>query len=334
MNRKILTALVMLLFIACAGLSSYSYGGINDVQQSLGDGSVQNSTQQTTDAQATTGQGSQSQSGVVMCGVLNVRNSPWGTIIGTVKQGAKLDITGKEGVWFKINYNGGTGYVHSGYIATSDAPASASDGYVNTPGSYLNVRSGAWGTIIGKLNHGASIEILGKSGDWYQIKYNGKEAYVHKDYISKTKPADAAAEATSSVAATGGAGFGGRPVSGGPVTSEYGPRNLYGTFHYGIDIGVGTGTPVKSLGAGTVVSAGWDYGGGNTLVIKYDNGYTSTYCHLQNFGVSAGQRVGQGQQVGHTNNTGAYTTGPHLHFAIKTPNGTSINPRNVPGVVI
>ena len=336
MNRRILTALVMIIFIACAGLSSYSYGGINDVQQSLGNGSVQNSNQQAVEAQAA-GQGAGGGTGVVMTGVLNVRNSPWGTIIGTVKQGAKLDITGKDGVWYKIKYNGGEGYVHSGYVATQDVPASASDAYVNTPGTYLNVRTGAWGQIIGQLNHGSSIEILGKSGDWYQIKYKGKEAYVHANYITKTKPAGAAEPPASNNGgspASGGAGFGGRPVAGGPVTSEYGPRNLYGTFHYGIDIGVPTGTPLKAIGAGKVVSTGWDYGGGRTIVIKYDNGYTSTYCHCQNATVNPGDRVGQGQQVGHTNNTGAYTTGPHLHFAIKTPSGANINPRNVPGVVI
>ncbi len=334
MNRKFLAALVMIIFIACAGSLSYSYGGINEVQQSLGDGSVQNSTQQA--AAAAPGQGAGAGTGVVMTDVLNVRNGPWGTIIGTVKQGAKLDITGKDGVWYKINYNGGTGFVHSGYIATSDVPATASDAFVNTPGTYLNVRSGAWGQIIGQLNHGSSVEILGKSGDWYQIKYKGKEAYVHANYITKTKPAGAtpSTPAAGSTPASGGSGFGGRPVAGGPVTSEFGPRNLYGNYHYGIDIGVPTGTPLKSLGAGRVVSTGWDYGGGRTIVIKYDNGYTSTYCHCKDATVNAGDRVGQGQQVGHTNNTGAYTTGPHLHFAITNPGGTKINPRHAPGVVI
>jgi uncharacterized protein YraI len=333
MNRKIALAFLILFFAAFAGFSSFSYAGITDVQQSLTTGGT--STQAATaTATAATPAAAQTSTGVVMTGVLNVRNAPWGDIIGTVKEGDKLDIIGKDGVWFKINYNGGVGFVHSGYVATDNAPATAYDGYVNTPGSTLNVRTGAWGEIIGSLSHGACVEVLGKQGDWYQIKYNNKEAYVHSDYITKDKPADAAPATSGAAIASGGAGFGGRPVDGGPVTSEFGPRNLYGNYHYGIDLGVGTGTPLKSLGPGTVVSAGYEYGGGNTLVIKYDNGYTSVYCHLQNFGVSAGQRVGQGQQVGHTNNTGAYTTGPHLHFAIKDPSGNYINPRNCPGVTI
>ena len=313
-----------------------SFAAIEDVSRTLtgGDTSVA-ATENPAGAGGTS-------SGVVMADVLNIRSGPWGTIVGTFKQGAKIEIISREGSWYKLNYNGSTAYVHAGYISTESAPASAKDGYVNTPGSYLNVRSGPWGTIIGKLDHGASIEVLGKQGDWYQIKYNGKEAFVHSNYISNTAVASAASSSSASSSAvvsgsssSSSSGFGGKPVDSTRITSDYGPRDLFGSdFHHGIDFGVPTGTPLKSLGSGTVVSTSYDYGGGKGIIIKYDNGYTSVYYHCRDASVSAGQRVSQGQVVGSSNNTGAWTTGPHLHFAMKNSSGQYVNPRDVPGVTI
>ncbi|MEZ7891503.1 MAG: peptidoglycan DD-metalloendopeptidase family protein [Candidatus Wallbacteria bacterium] len=286
------------------------------------------------------GVGAGSDTGVVMASCLNVRTAPWGSIIGTVSSGKKLDIIGKDGVWYKIKYNGRDAYVHSGYVATEGAPASASDSYVNVgAGSTLNVRTGAWGSVIGSLSNGAAVEILGKSGDWSIIKYNGKQAYVYTKYLSKTKPSGSsgssgAAKAVGSVAPSSGSSNGKmiRPVSGGPVTSPFGMRTHPVTggrkMHNGIDIGVPTGTPLKALSSGRVQSVDWNYGGGKTITIKYDNGMTSTYMHCKDATLSAGATVSQGQVVGHTNNTGAWTTGPHLHFELRNSSGSVINPSN------
>lgn len=55
-------------------------------------------------------------------------------------------------------------------------------GFVNV-NTRLNVRTGPWGTIIGKLYDGDKIKIVGREGDWYKIKYNGGIAYVHSHYV-------------------------------------------------------------------------------------------------------------------------------------------------------
>lgn len=47
---------------------------------------------------------------------LNVRERPWGKIIGKLYDGDKLSILGREGDWLKIRYNGGEAYVHSHYV--------------------------------------------------------------------------------------------------------------------------------------------------------------------------------------------------------------------------
>jgi len=54
-------------------------------------------------------------------------------------------------------------------------------------------------------------------------------------------------------------------------------------------------------------------------------------CHLQGYSVSVGQRVSNGQEIARSDNTGEWTTGAHLHLAIKK-NGSYVNPRSVPGL--
>ncbi|MFC8426846.1 peptidoglycan DD-metalloendopeptidase family protein [Streptomyces sp. NPDC057236] len=88
-------------------------------------------------------------------------------------------------------------------------------------------------------------------------------------------------------------------------------------YHTGVDFSVPTGTSLKAVGAGTVVSAGWGGAYGNQVVVKLDDGYYAQYAHLSSLSVSAGQTVTVGQQVGLSGATGN-VTGPHLHFEIRT----------------
>ncbi|MGW4437526.1 M23 family metallopeptidase [Streptomyces sp. NPDC004596] len=88
-------------------------------------------------------------------------------------------------------------------------------------------------------------------------------------------------------------------------------------YHTGVDFVVPTGTSLKAVGAGTVVSAGWGGAYGNQVVVKLSDGYYAQYAHLSRLSVSAGQTVTAGQQVGLSGATGN-VTGPHLHFEIRT----------------
>lgn len=88
-------------------------------------------------------------------------------------------------------------------------------------------------------------------------------------------------------------------------------------YHTGVDFSAATGTPLKAVGAGTVVSAGWGGAYGNQVVIQLADGYYAQYAHLSSLSVSAGQTVTAGQQIGLSGATGN-VTGPHLHFEIRT----------------
>jgi murein DD-endopeptidase MepM/ murein hydrolase activator NlpD len=110
-----------------------------------------------------------------------------------------------------------------------------------------------------------------------------------------------------------------------PITSRFGWRThpLTGVrrFHAGIDIGAPTGTPVVATVSGTIVSAGWNGGYGKAVVIEHSNGARHTlYGHLSQISVQAGQSIEQGTVLGLVGSTGQ-STGPHLHFEERVPNG-------------
>lgn len=111
--------------------------------------------------------------------------------------------------------------------------------------------------------------------------------------------------------------------SGGPVTSEYGPR--WGRQHQGIDIGAGTGSPIVAARAGTVSFAGTMGGYGSMTMIDHGGGITTAYAHQSAIGVRPGQSVSAGERIGSIGCSGS-CTGPHLHFEVRV-NGSARNPR-------
>ena len=87
--------------------------------------------------------------------------------------------------------------------------------------------------------------------------------------------------------------------------------------HLAIDYAAPTGTPVSTIGDGTVIYVGWENGYGNYIKIRHPNNYVSDYGHLSRFakGLIKGQKVKQGEIIGYVGSTGL-STGPHLDFSI------------------
>lgn len=121
------------------------------------------------------------------------------------------------------------------------------------------------------------------------------------------------------------------------ITSPFGwrfhPILGYKKFHNGIDIGRNAGQSINgaalvAVKSGTVITAGYLNGYGNTVIVDHGNGVSTVYAHQQNGGikVSVGQKVSKGQRVGTVGSTG-YSTGPHLHFEVRI-NGVPKNPMN------
>ncbi|MFE2060962.1 transglycosylase family protein [Streptomyces sp. NPDC059467] len=88
-------------------------------------------------------------------------------------------------------------------------------------------------------------------------------------------------------------------------------------YHTGVDFLVPTGTSVKAVEAGEVVTAGWGGSYGYQVVIRHADGRYTQYAHLSAISVRAGQSVSTGQRIGRSGSTGN-ATGPHLHFEVRT----------------
>ncbi|MFJ3865254.1 M23 family metallopeptidase [Streptomyces nigra] len=119
------------------------------------------------------------------------------------------------------------------------------------------------------------------------------------------------------------------PIAGSYVSTSYqsGGAVWSSGSHTGIDFHAASGTSVHAVGAGTVVEAGWGGAYGNNVVIKMNDGTYTQYGHLSSIGVSVGQTVTPGQQIGLSGATGN-VTGAHLHFEARTTAeyGTDIDP--------
>lgn len=161
------------------------------------------------------------------------------------------------------------------------------------------------------------------------------EATPSKAAPSKEKPAEkpaapaekaaAPAEKTATTTSTESAVSEGNtsgyaaPVENPNVTTQYRASGASWSsgYHTGSDFQAASGTSVRSIGPGTVVSAGWSGSYGNEVVIQHSDGMYSQYAHLSSLEVSAGQTVTGGQQIGLSGSTGN-STGPHLHFEVRT----------------
>jgi murein DD-endopeptidase MepM/ murein hydrolase activator NlpD len=107
------------------------------------------------------------------------------------------------------------------------------------------------------------------------------------------------------------------PVSGGTVSSTFGPRTA--SHHDGIDVSAPEGTPVRAARSGRVLYADELRGYGNIVIIEHDGGYASVYAHNKQNEAHAGDVVRQGEVIALLGETGK-TSGPNLHFEIRKDN--------------
>ncbi|PEN60632.1 peptidase M24 [Bacillus toyonensis] len=134
---------------------------------------------------------------------LRVRTGPaaYHSVIGGVLNGTTLNVVGSENGWFKVNYQGKTGFVSGEFVkfvkggtATPEQPkqpekpnqGAIGDYYINA--SALNVRSGE-GTnyrIIGALSQGQKVQVISENSGWSKINYSGKTGYIGTQFLSKT----------------------------------------------------------------------------------------------------------------------------------------------------
>lgn len=115
------------------------------------------------------------------------------------------------------------------------------------------------------------------------------------------------------------------------AVSRYHPILHYKRAHKGIDLAAPIGTPIQSIGDGTIEIIDRHNGYGNMIKVKHDKTYSTIYGHMLRFqkGLSKGSKVKRGQVIGYVGQTGL-ATGPHCHFELHVNN----QPRNPTSIAL
>jgi murein DD-endopeptidase MepM/ murein hydrolase activator NlpD len=119
------------------------------------------------------------------------------------------------------------------------------------------------------------------------------------------------------------------PVRKYHISATFGQNgDRWASFHHGLDFAAPAGTPVRAVGAGRIIAAGWsDSAYGNRIKVRHNTGTVTLYAHLSGFERTRG-RVRPGEVIGYVGATGN-ATGPHLHLEVRPRGGdlsSSIDP--------
>ncbi len=110
------------------------------------------------------------------------------------------------------------------------------------------------------------------------------------------------------------------PIEFTRISSRFNPRRFHPIAHVfrahrGTDFAAPTGTPIRSVGDGTVLEARYNGNNGNYVKVRHNSTYTTQYLHMSRIaaGLHAGDRVSQGETIGYVGSTGL-ANGPHLCY--------------------
>ena len=125
--------------------------------------------------------------------------------LGKTKKGETLTVKKKVGDWYQVTYKGKTGYIAASYVVVSTVKttttvktaATDTNTYTTTDAVNLRVGAGTKYASLGKLPKGEKLTVKKKVGDWYQITFNGKTAYVAASYVKVTAPKSTTTKATT-----------------------------------------------------------------------------------------------------------------------------------------
>ncbi len=116
------------------------------------------------------------------------------------------------------------------------------------------------------------------------------------------------------------------PIEG-RITSRYGVSSrIRKSTHTGLDISAVTGTDIKVIADGTVISAGYSGSYGYLVKVDHGNGVETWYAHTSKMYVKKGDTVKAGDVIAAVGSTGN-STGPHLHLEIRV-NGEHVDPQD------
>ena len=104
---------------------------------------------------------------------VNVRAgaSTGANVLGKINKGTEYTVLDKVDNWFKISYNGATGYVFADYFSVTKA-----DGSITGSGVNLREKATTASNSLKKFGSGEAVTVTGQNDDWYRVSYNGGSA--------------------------------------------------------------------------------------------------------------------------------------------------------------
>ncbi len=123
-------------------------------------------------------------------------------ILFTLQKGAEMTVTGTDGDWYAVSYNGTKGYVYKQYLTvegeSSSGSGSSQDGYINASAVRLRGGASTSSTILDTLSKNTTLTVKDSSGDWYAVTCNGTDGYVYKQYVSLGSPSSSGSDVSVS----------------------------------------------------------------------------------------------------------------------------------------
>lgn len=120
-------------------------------------------------------------------------------IITTGFQSEPVIVTSDTGTgWYEVIYNGIKGYMSAQYLKFSES-LSAAFGVGTIQGKSVRLRAepSTASAVLGGYDTGASMQITGVNGNWYQVRVNGVTGYVSSDYMTVAPGGDVYARTLS-----------------------------------------------------------------------------------------------------------------------------------------
>lgn len=141
-------------------------------------------------------------------GSLNLRAEPStaAAVLTTIPRGATVSVTLRGESWSSVTYGAYSGYVMDSYLwyapvdpgtptppsspepSATPAPQESTTVWVVTPSGSLNLRDAPGGNVIGAIPRLAAMQLLGRSGSWCLVMYQGTTGYVSDEFVSLTDP--------------------------------------------------------------------------------------------------------------------------------------------------
>jgi len=114
-------------------------------------------------------------------GNLNVRSAPnnGAGVIGSLPNGSNVSILGEQNGWYRINFNGQTGWINGSFVRASG------NGTVSTTSGNLNMRANPTTSspVIGSIPNGTRLNISGISGNFFRTTFGGNTGWVSRDFV-------------------------------------------------------------------------------------------------------------------------------------------------------